>query len=107
MTSATGITNVELPALGEAVAEATITRWLKAVGDEVQAGEPLLEVATDKVDTEVCSPADGMVAEIIEPEDAVVEVGAVIAVISAPDATPTEDPAPEPSRVPAAAESRT
>nr|MDT0522698.1 biotin/lipoyl-containing protein [Streptomyces sp. DSM 41633] len=49
MTTATGITNVELPALGEAVTEATITRWLKAVGDEVQHDEPLLEVATDKV----------------------------------------------------------
>ncbi len=86
MTSATGITNVELPALGEAVTEATITRWLKAVGDEVQHDEPLLEVATDKVDTEVCSPAAGILAQIIEPEDAVVEIGAVIAVISAADA---------------------
>lgn len=104
MTSATGITNVELPALGEAVTEATITRWLKAVGDEVQHDEPLLEVATDKVDTEVCSPAAGILAQIIEPEDALVEIGAVIAVINAADGPPTEDTAHEPESVPKAAE---
>ncbi|WP_454787860.1 2-oxo acid dehydrogenase subunit E2 [Mycolicibacterium lutetiense] len=104
MTSATGITNVELPALGEAVTEATITRWLKAVGDEVQHDEPLLEVATDKVDTEVCSPAAGILAQIIEPEDAVVEIGAVIAVINAADGARTEDTAREPQSVPKAAE---
>lgn len=104
MTTATSITNVELPSLGEAVTEATITRWLKAVGDEVEHGEPLLEVATDKVDTEVCSPATGIVAQIIEPEDAVVEVGTVIAVISAAGAAPAEDLADEPQRVPEAAE---
>lgn len=96
MTSATGVTKVELPALGEAVTEATITRWLKAVGDEVQPDEPLLEVATDKVDTEVCSPAAGILTQIIEPEDAVVEIGAVIAVIGAADAAPTEDTARQP-----------
>ncbi|WP_135451738.1 2-oxo acid dehydrogenase subunit E2 [Mycobacterium sp. DL99] len=104
MTSATSITNVELPALGEAVTEATITRWLKAVGDEVQHDEPLLEVATDKVDTEVCSPAAGILAQIIEPEDAVVEIGAVIAVISAADTAPTEETANEPESVPEVAE---
>lgn len=100
MNSATSITNVELPALGEAVTEATITRWLKAVGDEVQHDEPLLEVATDKVDTEVCSPAAGILAQIIEPEDSVVDIGAVIAVISAADAAPTEETASEPESVP-------
>lgn len=104
MTTATGVANVELPSLGEAVTEATITRWLKAVGDEVEQGEPLLEVATDKVDTEVCSPAGGVLAQIIEPEDAVVEVGAVIAVISASDAEPTAEPAHEPESVAAVAE---
>ncbi|OBC17405.1 dihydrolipoyllysine succinyltransferase [Mycobacterium sp. 852013-50091_SCH5140682] len=104
MTTATSITNVELPSLGEAVTEATITRWLKAVGDEVEHGEPLLEVATDKVDTEVCSPATGIVAQIIEPEDAVVEVGTVIAVISAAGTAPAEDQADEPQRVAEAAE---
>lgn len=104
MTTSTSITNVELPSLGEAVTEATITRWLKAVGDEVQHDEPLLEVATDKVNTEVCSPAAGILTQIIEPEDAVVEVGAIIAVISASDATPTEDATPEPVSVPPVAE---
>ncbi|QRY47419.1 2-oxo acid dehydrogenase subunit E2 [Mycolicibacterium boenickei] len=104
MNSATSITNVKLPALGEAVTEATITRWLKAVGDEVQHDEPLLEVATDKVDTEVCSPAAGILAQIIEPEDAVVEIGAVIAVISAADAAPAEETASEPESVPEFAE---
>lgn len=104
MTSATSITNVELPALGEAVTEATITRWLKAVGDEVQPDEPLLEVATDKVDTEVCSPAAGILTQIIEPEDSVVEIGAVIAVISATDAAPREETAHEPESVPEVAE---
>jgi len=100
MTSATSVVNVELPALGEAVTEATITRWLKAVGDEVQHDEPLLEVATDKVDTEVCSPATGVLVQIIEPEDAVVEIGALIAVIGAADAAPTEDAARQPESVP-------
>jgi 2-oxoglutarate dehydrogenase E2 component (dihydrolipoamide succinyltransferase) len=104
MTSATSITNVELPALGEAVTEATITRWLKAVGDEVQHDELLLEVATDKVDTEVCSPTAGILAQIIEPEDSVVEIGAVIAVISAADAAPTEETVSEPESVPEAAD---
>ncbi|ART72819.1 dihydrolipoyllysine succinyltransferase [Mycobacterium dioxanotrophicus] len=100
MTSATSITNVELPFLGEAVTEATITRWLKAVGDEVQHDEPLLEVATDKVDTEVCSPAAGIVAQIIEPEDAVVEIGAIIAVITTADAAAADDTAYEQESVP-------
>ncbi|MFN6547289.1 2-oxo acid dehydrogenase subunit E2 [Mycolicibacterium nivoides] len=104
MTTATSITNVELPALGEAVTEATITRWLKAVGDEVQHDEPLLEVATDKVDTEVCSPAAGILTQIIEPEDSVVEIGAVIAVISAADANPTEETVNEPESIPEVAE---
>ncbi|MEX3644066.1 2-oxo acid dehydrogenase subunit E2 [Mycolicibacterium porcinum] len=104
MTSTTSVTNVELPALGEAVTEATITRWLKAVGDEVQHDEPLLEVATDKVDTEVCSPAAGILSQIIEPEDSVVEIGAVIAVISASGAAPTVVTASEPESVPEVAE---
>lgn len=104
MTSTTSVTNVELPTLGEAVTEATITRWLKAVGDEVQHDEPLLEVATDKVDTEVCSPAAGILSQIIEPEDSVVEIGAVIAVISASGAAPTVVTASEPESVPEVAE---
>ena len=65
---------VTVPALGEAVTEATITRWLKAVGDTVDFDEPLLEVATDKVDTEIPAPAAGILTAILEPEDAVVPV---------------------------------
>ncbi|UOT03747.1 2-oxo acid dehydrogenase subunit E2 [Rhodococcus opacus] len=90
-------TTVELPSLGENVTEATITRWLKAVGDRVEAGEPLLEVATDKVDTEIPSPADGILREIIAQEDAVVEVGAAIAVLGANDGAAADTPAPPPA----------
>jgi 2-oxoglutarate dehydrogenase E2 component (dihydrolipoamide succinyltransferase) len=70
---------VRLPGLGEGVTEATITRWLKAVGDPVEPDEALLEVATDKVDTEIPAPAAGILMQIVESEDAVVAVGAVVA----------------------------
>lgn len=76
--------DVVLPSLGESVTEATIARWLKSVGDRVELEEPLLEVATDKVDTEIPSPVAGILAEILEPEDAVVDVGTTIAVINRP-----------------------
>ncbi len=65
-----------LPALGESVTEGTITRWLKSVGDEVEVDEPLLEVSTDKVDTEIPSPVAGTLQEIKVEEDETVEVGA-------------------------------
>ena len=86
---ATG-TEVRMPALGESVTEGTVTTWLKAVGDAVEADEPLLEVSTDKVDSEVPSPVAGFLAEIRVPEDETVEVGTVVAVISAsaPSAAP-------------------
>jgi 2-oxoglutarate dehydrogenase E2 component (dihydrolipoamide succinyltransferase) len=74
-------TSVTLPALGESVTEGTVTRWLKQVGDSVEADEPLLEVSTDKVDTEIPSPAAGVLLEIKAAEDETVEVGAVLAVI--------------------------
>src|SRR3954471_6804540 len=74
-------TPVTMPALGESVTEGTVTRWLKAVGDEVSADEPLLEVSTDKVDTEIPSPASGTLLEITVGEDETVEVGAKRAVI--------------------------
>ncbi|MGV9864340.1 2-oxo acid dehydrogenase subunit E2 [Rhodococcus koreensis] len=90
-------TTVELPSLGENVTEATITRWLKALGDRVEAGEPLLEVATDKVDTEIPSPADGIVVELFANEDEVVEVGGALAFISSAD-TEAPPPQPRPSR---------
>ncbi|MGA0002859.1 MAG: 2-oxoglutarate dehydrogenase, E2 component, dihydrolipoamide succinyltransferase [Candidatus Nanopelagicales bacterium] len=75
-------TTVSMPQLGESVTEGTVTRWLKAVGDTVTADEPLLEVSTDKVDTEIPSPVSGVLTEIIAGEDAVVLVGGALAVIS-------------------------
>src|SRR4051794_34334378 len=78
-------TSVTLPALGESVTEGTVTRWLKQVGDRVEADEPLLEVSTDKVDTEIPSPTSGVLLEIKAAEDETVEVGAVLAVIGEPD----------------------
>src|SRR3954451_1754515 len=78
-----------MPALGESVTEGTVTRWLKAVGDEVTADEPLLEVSTDKVDTEIPAPASGTLLEITVGEDETVEVGAQLAVIgTAGDSSP-------------------
>ncbi|WP_454980277.1 2-oxoglutarate dehydrogenase, E2 component, dihydrolipoamide succinyltransferase, partial [Corynebacterium propinquum] len=71
-------TDVEMPELGESVTEGTITQWLKSVGDTVEVDEPLLEVSTDKVDTEVPSPVAGTIVEILADEDDTVEVGEVI-----------------------------
>ncbi|MBA2574299.1 MAG: 2-oxoglutarate dehydrogenase, E2 component, dihydrolipoamide succinyltransferase [Nocardioidaceae bacterium] len=76
---------VTLPALGESVTEGTVTQWLKSVGDEVAVDEPLLEVSTDKVDTEIPSPVAGTLLEIRAEEDETVEVGAVLAVIGSGD----------------------
>src|SRR5215207_4128181 len=78
-------TSVTLPALGESVTEGTVSRWLKQVGDTVEADEPLLEVSTDKVDTEIPSPTSGVLLEIKAQEDETVEVGAVLAVIGEPN----------------------
>ena len=96
--------SVKMPALGESVTEGTVSSWLKAVGDTVEADEPLLEVATDKVDTEVPSPASGVLLEIRVPEDETVEVGTVLAIIGDPSqagsapapAAPAPQAAPEP-----------
>jgi pyruvate dehydrogenase E2 component (dihydrolipoamide acetyltransferase) len=90
-----GGTVVTMPALGESVTEGTVTRWLKQVGDRVEADEPLLEVSTDKVDTEIPSPAGGTLVEIKVPEDETVAVGAELAVIGSSDvASSTPEPAP-------------
>ncbi len=70
-----------MPQLGETVTEGTITKWMKAVGDEVARDEPLFEVSTDKVDSEVPSPAAGVLSEILVPEGETVEVGVKLAVI--------------------------
>ena len=72
-------TDVEMPELGESVTEGTITQWLKSVGDEVEVDEPLLEVSTDKVDTEIPSPVAGTLVEVLAEEDDTVDVGSVIA----------------------------
>ena len=92
--AATGAaTDVEMPELGESVTEGTITQWLKAVGDTVEVDEPLLEVSTDKVDTEIPSPVAGTIVEILADEDDTVDVGAVIARIG--DANAAAAPAEE------------
>lgn len=88
-------TVVIMPALGESVTEGTVTRWLKNVGDSVAVDEALLEVSTDKVDTEIPSPAAGILTSIEVPADSTVAVGARLAVISASGAAPsTPTPAP-------------
>ncbi|MCF3104193.1 2-oxoglutarate dehydrogenase, E2 component, dihydrolipoamide succinyltransferase [Streptomyces roseoverticillatus] len=95
-------TDVVLPALGESVTEGTVTRWLKQVGETVEADEPLLEVSTDKVDTEIPAPVSGVLLEIAVGEDEVAEVGAKLAVIGAAGAAPAAA-APAAPAAPAAA----
>lgn len=91
---------VLLPALGESVTEGTVTRWLKHVGDEVRLDEALLEISTDKVDTEIPSPAAGILLEISVPEDGVATVGGQLGVISSGAATFSTPPAPAPATLP-------
>ena len=86
--------SVTLPALGESVTEGTVTRWLKAEGERVEADEPLLEVSTDKVDTEIPAPAAGVLASIKVAEDETVEVGAELAVIDDGERRPGRGPGP-------------
>jgi 2-oxoglutarate dehydrogenase E2 component (dihydrolipoamide succinyltransferase) len=109
--------SVQMPALGESVTEGTVTRWLKQEGDTVEVDEPLLEVSTDKVDTEIPSPAAGVLTKIVAQEDDTVEVGGELAVIgdgsegtqgggvqpaeqSAVQAAPEPQPEPEPPAAP-------
>ena len=96
-------TRVVMPALGESVTEGTVTRWLKNVGDTVAVDEPLLEVSTDKVDTEIPSPAAGVLTAITAAVDAVVAVGGELAVIGGDGSTPAAAPAPVSTPAPAAA----
>ncbi len=106
--------SVQMPALGESVTEGTVTRWLKQEGDTVELDEPLLEVSTDKVDTEIPSPAAGVLTKITAHEDDTVEIGGELAVIGdasessqgsdqqpAPQAAPEPEPAAEPEAAPA------
>ncbi|MGP0029114.1 MAG: dihydrolipoamide acetyltransferase family protein, partial [Acidimicrobiales bacterium] len=101
--------DVMMPQLGETVTEGTVTRWMKAVGDTVARDEPLFEVSTDKVDSEVPSPAAGVLTEILVPEGDTVEVGVVLAVIGdgagpgATESAPDPVPATEPELTPAPA----
>ena len=89
-------TDITLPALGESVTEGTVTRWLKQVGDSIEVDEALLEVSTDKVDTEVPSPVAGVIEEILVGEDETVEVGAVLARVGSGAAAPkAEEPKAE------------
>ena len=88
-------TEVTMPALGESVTEGTVSSWYKAVGDTIEADEPLVSVATDKVDTDVPSPVSGVVIKLLVPEDETVDVGTPIAIIGAPGAAPVA-PAPAP-----------
>jgi len=95
-------TEVVMPQMGVSVSEGTVTKWLKQVGEAIGRDEPLLEISTDKVDTEVPSPAEGVVAQILVQEGETVEVGTVIALIApagtevAPPASAPEAPAPTP-----------
>ncbi|MEU3163255.1 2-oxoglutarate dehydrogenase, E2 component, dihydrolipoamide succinyltransferase [Streptosporangium sp. NPDC006930] len=95
--------SVQMPQLGESVTEGTVTRWLKKEGERVEADEPLLEVSTDKVDTEIPSPAAGILTKIVVAEDETVEVGAELAVIDengTEGAAPAQEKAPEPEPEP-------
>jgi 2-oxoglutarate dehydrogenase E2 component (dihydrolipoamide succinyltransferase) len=94
------LADITMPQLGETVTEGTITRWLKQVGDEVALDEPLFEVSTDKVDSEVPSPSAGIVTEILVKEGETVDVGARLAVLSA-SAAPSSTPQ-RPAEVPVA-----
>ena len=91
--SSAGSTPVVLPALGESVTEGTVTRWLKSVGDMVSVDEPLVEISTDKVDTELPSPAAGVLLEITVGEDQVVAVGGQLGLIGSAAAAPAAAPA--------------
>jgi 2-oxoglutarate dehydrogenase E2 component (dihydrolipoamide succinyltransferase) len=95
---------IVLPALGESVTEGTVTRWLKNIGDAVALDEPLLEISTDKVDTELPSPVAGTLVSIAVGEDGTVQVGGVLGEISTGAAAPsasTPPPAPAPAAIPA------
>jgi len=94
--------DVVMPQMGVSVSEGTITKWLKQVGEEIEADESLLEISTDKVDTEVPSPASGVVTQILVQEGETVDVGTKLAVIGGEAGAPAEAPAAEPE--PAAAE---
>ncbi|MGH3072588.1 MAG: biotin/lipoyl-containing protein, partial [Gaiellaceae bacterium] len=93
-------TEVVMPQMGVSVSEGTITKWLKSEGEHIGRDEALLEISTDKVDTEVPSPAEGVVTQILVQEGETVEVGTVLATIAPAGAAappPAAEPAPEPA----------
>src|SRR3954464_8398221 len=89
--------DVVMPQMGVSVSEGTITKWLKQEGEQVEADEALLEISTDKVDTEVPSPASGLVTQILVPEGETVEVGTKLAVIGGEAGAPAEAPPAAPA----------
>ena len=102
-------TEVVMPQMGESIAEGTITKWLKSVGDHVERDEPLFEISTDKVDAEIPSPAAGTLTEIKFKEGETVEINTVVAVLdgagaqpAAEAAAPKEEETPAPAAEPAA-----
>src|SRR4051794_39106686 len=94
-------TSVTMPRLGESVTEGTVTRWLKAEGEHVDQDEPLLEVSTDKVDTEIPSPASGVLSSIKVAEDETVDVGTELALIDEGGTAAAPEPAAEEPAAPA------
>src|SRR6516162_8066476 len=93
--------SVSMPQLGESVTEGTVTRWLKREGERVEADEPLLEVSTDKVDTEIPSPVSGVLRGITVAEDETVAVGAELAIIDEEGSEGGAGPAAEAAATPA------
>src|SRR6478752_3586411 len=101
--------DVVMPQMGVSVSEGTITKWLKQEGEEVQSDEPLLEISTDKIDTEVPSPGSGVLTQILVQEGETVDVGTKLAQIGgaaggAQPEAPAPEPAPEPTPAVAAPE---
>jgi len=97
-------TKVIMPQMGESIFEGTITKWLKKTGDRVERDEPLFEISTDKIDTEIPSPAAGVVQDILIKEGQTVQINTVVAVIGDGTTKPAAEPAKQPPKQPAAAE---
>src|SRR5436305_12940732 len=94
-------TEVVMPQMGESIAEGTITKWLKNVGDKVERDEPLFEISTDKVDAEIPSPAAGTLTEIKHKEGETVEINTVVAVLDGDGSKPATATQPEAEQPPA------
>src|SRR5712691_8094601 len=88
-------TEVKMPQMGESIFEGTITKWLKKKGDKVERDEPLFEISTDKIDSEIPAPASGVVQEILVKEGQTVQINTVVAVIGDGTGKPSEEKAPE------------